>query len=152
MENARIFGPVLVLLIVGVFGFAYLHGRLSDLENATPVVQDPGVRMDFACVGTLDSESVQRSVGEHGPGVFACHEEHDADAEGVLALELSVDEEGRVTAMRAGGSLGWHRELVTCARDDLARWRFDPPEGGCAIVSVPFALGGPEQEDGPDSQ
>ena len=137
--------PTLILFVLCLLGWAELRGRVGVLEqrgNSAPEASSTAQPAPWACDGSLTGEQVRSRVGESGQVVFQCHSQHASAARGSLELMLLVREDGTVASMRAEGPLANQAEMLSCIQDQLESWRFPPPVGGCAVVSVPFMLGG----------
>lgn len=99
---------------------------------------------DEACEGVVSQSALNRTVGEHGRDVFACHAERTEDRpdlRGLFRISVIVDDEGEVLERTLDSSLD-DPELERCVLERLEEWSFPRAENGrCAEVSMPFALG-----------
>jgi hypothetical protein len=112
----------------------------------------PGARLDHADAAPPDGGAGPASrnitnaadvVGAMRPRFRACYqallEHRNPRAAGRVRLRLRVDCEGRIRSMDAEAS-GVDRETVECMFATARGDRFDPPEGGSAVVSIPVTF------------
>ncbi|MBW2463434.1 MAG: hypothetical protein JRH11_17420 [Deltaproteobacteria bacterium] len=107
-------------------------------------IERDGEAPDWDCAGTIDRELVQVTVGLKGTDVFACHSARATTVPGLsdsIRLLLHVRQDGKVDGAHVTGAND--DVFVRCVGELALTWQFPPPVGGeCAIVEVPFSLGG----------
>ena len=143
---------LVVVSIVGGFAYADLRTRIAYLEarhNNTEAVPVATTRVDDAdaglpswenCTGRLTQEQVQGAIGRYGSAVFACFN-NTADGVGptLVQVRLLVRTDGNTSAVQVVGAP--NDALRECIQVSATGWRFDAPQGGCAVVDAPFMLG-----------
>jgi hypothetical protein len=76
-------------------------------------------------------------------GASACYRRGQAqnpDIAGRIDLKLKVGPGGEVVGVSATVSGNLPQSVVSCVKERARGVRFAPPEGGSAVVSVPFSF------------
>lgn len=101
------------------------------------------VRGDWECSGNIEPAAARAAIQENHRQVRNCYERRlkvNNTLQGNANVTLKIGADGRVQAVRVGGSLG-DNDVFACIRQVANTWRFPAPQGGsCAVVSAPFNL------------
>ena len=95
---------------------------------------------DWACSGQIEAAAARAALAQHNLQFRNCYERRlkvNNTLEGRVNVQMRVGGNGRVTAVRAGGSLR-DAEVLSCVRNIAQRIQFPAPTGGCAVVAAPF--------------
>lgn len=153
---------LLVILLVAGFGYMDLRLELAELEYrirtvessaATSIVSAAGDdasrpversrHENDDCTGTVSPEAIRRVLAARGQQVFACYEVRSArEVRGVLDITLRVARDGHVESVSLTGAPARDADVSGCLGPELEGWSFGAIDSDCAIVSLPFALGG----------
>ena len=98
------------------------------------------------CTGSVPPESLQSTVGRHGRDFFDCVAAQPSTAEtveGLVDIRVRLGSDGEVLRVQMHAA-DYHQELFACLDERVRSWRFPSPAGGCAEVSIPFAVSGPQ--------
>lgn len=95
---------------------------------------------DWACSGNIDQAAASRALQANNLQFRNCYERRlkvNQTLSGVVNLQVRVGRDGAATGVRTGGTLN-DPEVASCVRAIAQRIRFPRPDGGCAVVAVPF--------------
>jgi TonB family protein len=116
------------------------HWECNDVPEAeTP---EPGFRLDGE---GLDKEVIRRVVRAHIQEIQTCYElglADDAELEGRVAIEFTIDPEGRVSESQAAAESDLdHAGMKECMARAVQRWVFPKPAAGEQVrVAYPFVF------------
>lgn len=99
-----------------------------------------GGRGNWSCSGQLDPSAARAALSQHNLQFRNCYERRlkvNQTLEGRVNVQMRVGRNGRVTAVRAGGTLR-DAQVLSCVRNVAQRIQFPAPTGGCAVVAAPF--------------
>lgn len=94
------------------------------------------------CRGEVNASAAQRALSQHALQFRNCYERRlkvNNTLEGNVRVDMRVGGNGRVSAVRTGGSLR-DPQVLSCVRTIAQRITFPNPTGGCATVSAPFTF------------
>ena len=95
------------------------------------------------CFGTLEATQIRSVInGQPRRQVRACYERRLKDdnlLQGSMAVLLTIDETGAVSAVSVKGSLR-DRQVYDCVKRVARTWKFPTPKGGCVRTEVPFQM------------
>jgi len=150
---------VLAVVAIALAGFSLwsvlgLSDRIAVLERpvvaedaSAPAPPHPlrGDATDRPCTGEIAPDMVRAVVGRHGNEVFDCFRAQHEGAEapsGRLEVVVAVGADGGPQRVELFG-VEPEGPLTRCVAQAVLAWRFPAPLGGsCALVSIPFTLGG----------
>lgn len=95
---------------------------------------------NWSCDGQIDPARARAALSGHNLQFRNCYERRlkvNNTLEGRVNVEMRVDRNGSVTAVRTGGTLR-DPEVLSCVRSIAQRISFPQPNGGCAVVAAPF--------------
>lgn len=95
---------------------------------------------NWSCSGQIDPAAAQRALAQSNLQFRNCYERRlkvNQTLEGRVNVQMRVGGNGRVTAVRTGGSLR-DAQVLSCVRNIAQRIQFPAPSGGCAVVAAPF--------------
>jgi hypothetical protein len=93
--------------------------------------------------GRLDDDLVRRIVQAHLPEARRCYDAirtTDAAAAGVVAVDLTIGEDGEVADVVVFADDFAGTTMDACIRETVDRWIFPRPDGGPVTVSYPFVF------------
>jgi hypothetical protein len=94
----------------------------------------------WACNGQIDPGRARAALSQHNLQFRNCYERRlkvNQTLEGRVSVQMRVGRNGRVTAVRTGGTLR-DAQVLSCVRSIAQRIEFPQPSGGCAVVAAPF--------------
>jgi hypothetical protein len=96
---------------------------------------------DWSCSGEIDATAARNTLSQYNLQFRNCYERRlkvNNTLEGRVNLQMRVGRNGRVDAVRTGGSLN-DAQVLSCVRGIAQRITFTVPSGGgCAVVAAPF--------------
>jgi tetratricopeptide (TPR) repeat protein len=120
---------------------ALLYDASGEPKRAQELRREYGLSAPPASAASSSSENV-RGVAAMQADFRACYQaslEHESTPEGAVRLVIRIGPDGRVAEVKAAG-LKLPRSTVDCLLKRAALARFEPPEGGSAIITVPVTF------------
>jgi TonB family protein len=93
--------------------------------------------------GTMNTDAVARTIRLGMPAITTCYQralKRNPKLTGKITVRLSINTMGAVTRVSIEGDSIGDPQVTSCIQGYAQRWRFPPPEGGTAEVSVPFVF------------
>jgi TonB family protein len=93
--------------------------------------------------GTMNTDAVARTIRLGMPAITACYQralKRNPKLSGKIVIRLSINTMGATTRVTIESDSIGDPQVTSCIQSYASRWRFPPPEGGTAEVSVPFVF------------
>lgn len=93
--------------------------------------------------GTMNTDAVARTIRLGMPAITACYQralKRNPKLSGKVVVRLSINTMGATTNVTIESDSLGDDQVASCIKSYAQRWRFPPPEGGTAEVSVPFVF------------
>jgi len=93
--------------------------------------------------GTMNTDAVARTIRLGMAAITSCYQralKRNPKAAGKISIRLSINTMGAVTRVSIESDSLGDPTVNSCIQGYANRWRFPPPEGGTAEVSVPFVF------------
>jgi TonB family protein len=93
--------------------------------------------------GTMNTDAVARTIRLGMPAITACYQralKRNPKLSGKIVVRLSINTMGATTRVTIESDSIGDPQVTSCIQGYAQRWRFPPPEGGTAEVSVPFVF------------
>jgi TonB family protein len=93
--------------------------------------------------GTMNGDAVARTIRLGMAAITSCYQralKRNPKAAGKISVRLSINTMGAVTRVTVESDSLGDPTVNSCIQGYASRWRFPPPEGGAAEISVPFVF------------
>jgi hypothetical protein len=117
----------------------------GESSGGVAVVKGPkgSANVGSANVAVGQISDASRVIARMRPGFHACYTsglQTNPDAAGKISLKIQVGAGGEVTGVSASVSGNLPSDVVECVKRRARGGRFNPPEGGTAVVDVPVSF------------
>ncbi len=93
--------------------------------------------------GKLDVASVNQVFRRRASAVRACYESRmhaNSTLGGKIVIQFTISPAGRVTAISVLSNSTGDSQVASCITDKVKSWKFDEPENGSVIFTIPIVL------------
>ena len=91
----------------------------------------------------MNTDAVARTIRLGMGAITACYQralKRNPKLSGKIVIRLSINTMGATTRVTIESDSIGDPQVTSCIQSYAQRWRFPPPEGGTAEVSVPFVF------------